>query len=114
MLKKQKLSELENKILDVSSWSTKTALSAVENKISNVRGLVNKANHDIKISEIEKKHTDPNHDKYITTPELAVDAFNTRSAKRNLIKMQILILYCRVSIIKLLKINHKMCLLKIN
>ena len=51
--------------------------------------MVNKANYDIKISELEKKLTDHNHDKYITTPEfntLAADAFNTRSAKTNLIK----------------------------
>ena len=51
--------------------------------------MVNKANYDIKISELEKKLTDHNHDKYITTPEfnnLAADAFNTRSAKINLIK----------------------------
>ena len=89
LVKKTKLTELENKISDVSNWSTKTAVSAVENKISNVSGLVNKANYDIKISELEKKLTDHNHDKYITTPEfntLAADAFNTRSAKTNLIK----------------------------
>ena len=36
----------------------------------------------------EKKLTDRNHDKYITTPEfntLAVDVFNARLAKANLI-----------------------------
>ena len=41
-----------------------------------------------KITEIENKLTDYNHDKYITTPEfntLAVDVFNARLAQANLI-----------------------------
>ena len=36
LLKKQKLTELENKIVDASSLATKTALTAVENKIPDV------------------------------------------------------------------------------
>ena len=41
-----------------------------------------------KITEIEKKLTDHNHGKYITTPEfnnLAGDVFNARLARANLI-----------------------------
>ena len=38
--KKGKLTELENKIPNVSSLATKTALTAVENKIPGVRNLV--------------------------------------------------------------------------
>ena len=78
---KKKLTELENKIPDVSSLATKTALTAVENKIPDVSSLVKKTNYDTKISELEKKLTDHNHDKYITTPEfntLAADVFNAR------------------------------------
>ena len=41
-VKKIKLTELENKITDVSILATKTALAAVENKISNVSILVKK------------------------------------------------------------------------
>ena len=37
-----KLTELENKITDVSSLATKTALTAVENKIPDVSSLVKK------------------------------------------------------------------------
>ena len=40
-----------------------------------------KTNYDTKISELEKKLTDHNHDKYITTPEfntLAADVFNAK------------------------------------
>ena len=88
MLKKTKLTVLENKILDVSSLATKTALTAVENKIPSVSSLLKKTNHDTKITEIEKKLTDHNHDKYITTPEfntLAADVFNARLAQANLI-----------------------------
>ena len=41
-------------------------------KIPDVSSLAKKRNYDTKITEIEKKITDHNHDKYITTPE-----FNT-------------------------------------
>ena len=39
-VKKTKLTELENKILDVRNLATKTALTAVENKIPSVSNLV--------------------------------------------------------------------------
>ena len=71
-IKKTKLNELEGKIPDVSSLVVKTKLIAVENKIPSVSSLVKKADYNTKISELEKKLTDHNHDKYITTPE-----FNT-------------------------------------
>ena len=88
LVKKAKLTELENKIPDVSSLATKTALTAVENKIPNVSSLVKKTDHSTKITEIEKKLTNHNHDKYITTPEfntLAAAVFNARLAEANLI-----------------------------
>ena len=47
-----------------------------------------KTNYNTKITEIEKKITDHNHDKYITTPEfnkLTVENFATRLAQANLI-----------------------------
>ena len=87
-VKKTKLTELENKIPDVSSLATKTGSTSVENKIPNVSSLVKKTNYNRKITEIEKKLTDHNHDKYITTPEfntLAADVFNARLAPANLI-----------------------------
>ena len=52
---KTKLTELEDKIPDVSSLATKTALTAVENKIPDVSSLVKKTNYDTKIRELEKK-----------------------------------------------------------
>ena len=87
-VKKTKLTELENKIPDVSSLATTNALRAVENKIPSVSSLVKKTDYDTKISELEKKLTDHNHDKYITTPEfntLAASVFNARLAQANLI-----------------------------
>ena len=42
LVKKTKLTELENKIPDVSSLATETALTAVENKIADVSSLVKK------------------------------------------------------------------------
>ena len=88
LVKKTKLTELENKIADFSSLATKTALTAIENKISDVRSLAKKTNYDTKISDLEKKLIDHNHDKYITTPEfntLAASVFNARLAQTNLI-----------------------------
>ena len=87
-VKKTKLTKLENKIPDVSSLATKTALTAVENKIPSVSSLVKKPDYVTKISELEKKLTDHNYDKYITTPEfntLATRVFNARLAQANLI-----------------------------
>ena len=78
LVKKTKLTELENKIPDISNLATKTALTAVENKIPSVSNLVNKTNCNAKITEIEIKLIDHNHDKYTTTPEyntLAADVF---------------------------------------
>ena len=87
-VKKAKLTELENKIPDVSSLATKTALTAVENKISSDSNLVNKTDYNTKVSEIENKLSNHNHDKYITTQEfneLATDAFDARIARGNLV-----------------------------
>ena len=47
-----------------------------------------KTDYDTKFSELEKKFSDHNHDKYITIPEfntLATDVFNARLAQANLI-----------------------------
>ena len=44
-------------------------MTAVENKVPNVSNLVKKTDYDTKVNEIEKKITDHNHDKYITTPK---------------------------------------------
>ena len=73
LVEKTKLNELENEISDVSGLETKSALTAVENKIPDV---VKKTDYDTKTSELEKKVTDHNHYKYITTPE-----FNNLAAR---------------------------------
>ena len=77
MLKKQ-LTELENKIPDISNVAIQTALTTVENKTPDVSNLVNKTNYNITITEIENKLTDHNYDKHIDTLEfnkLAADVF---------------------------------------
>ena len=64
-------------------------MNCLENKIPSVSNLVNKTDYNTKITEIENKLTDHNHDKYITTPEfntLAEDVFNARLAQANLIR----------------------------
>ena len=67
-----KITEIKGKIPDISNLATETALTRVENKISN---LVKKTDYNTKVTEIENK--DHNHDKYIDTSgfnKLAVDA----------------------------------------
>ena len=68
--------------------ATKTALTIVENKIPDVSNLVNKTDYNTKVTEIENKLTNHNHDKYIDTQEynkLAADVFNVRIAQAKLI-----------------------------
>ena len=80
--------ELEKKIPDASSLTTKTAVTAVENKICNIGSLVEKTDFNTKTSELEKRFTDHNHAKYITIPEfntLAASVFSARLAQANLI-----------------------------
>ena len=111
LVKKTKLIELENKIPDISSLVTKTALTTVENKIPSVSELVKKTDYNTKITEIENKLNNHNHDKYIDTPEfnkLAADVFNARLAQANLM------LSCQILTEKLLKIKQNIYLLKIN
>ena len=62
-------------------------MPAVEDKIPNVSNLVAKTDYNIRISEIENKITDHNHDKYITTPEfnnLATGVLTARLAQTDL------------------------------
>ena len=87
-VKEAKLTELENKIPDISNLATKTALTTVENKIPSVNNLVKKTGYNTKVTEIETKLNNHNHDKYITTLEfntLAGDVFNARLAQANVI-----------------------------
>ena len=81
---------MEGKIPSISGLATNSALTVVKNKIPDVSILVKKTDYNPKISDIEKKIIDHNHDKYITTPEwntLAADVFNSRlAAQTNLIK----------------------------
>ena len=88
-VQKTKLTELENKIHDISNLATKTALTAVENKIPSVSNLVKKkTDYNTKVTDIENKLNNHNHDKYIDTSEfnkLAADVFNARLAQANLI-----------------------------
>ena len=88
LVKKTKVTELESKIPDISNLATKAALTTVENKIPSVSNLVKKTDYNTKVTEIENKLNNHNHDKYIDTPEfnkLAVDVFNARLAQANLV-----------------------------
>ena len=109
--KKAKLTELGNKIPEVSSLATKTALTAVENKIPSVSSLMRKTGYGTKVTEIEQKLPNHNHSKYITTPEfntLAAHVFNAGLAPANLITKTTLMQNCQVLTEKLLQINQKL------
>ena len=64
-----KINEFKGKIPNITNLTTATALTGDENKIPNVSNLVKKTDYSTKISEIEKKTIDDDHDKYITTPK---------------------------------------------
>ena len=84
---KTALTTIENKIPNISHLATKTALTTVENKNPSVSNLVKKTDYDTKITDIQNKLTDHNHDKYIDTSKfnaLATNVFNTRTAQANL------------------------------
>ena len=90
--KKAKLTELENKIPDISNLATKTTLTVVENKMPSVSILVKKTSYNTKITEIEENLTDHNHENYILTSDfnkLAADVFNARLARANLVSKTI-------------------------
>ena len=55
-VKKTKLTELENKIPDVSSSAKKTALTAVENKKPSVSSLVKKQTTTQKLVSLKKNY----------------------------------------------------------
>ena len=84
-----KATEIESKVPSISGLATNFALTAVENKIPDVSNLVKKkSDYDTKISEKEKKVTDHNHDKYITTSEFnkfTAEICAARLAQGNLI-----------------------------
>ena len=85
---KTALNTVENKIPSISNLATKTALTTVENKIPNISGLVKKTDYNTKITDIENKLNNHNHDKYIATSEfntLATNVFNARLTQANLI-----------------------------
>ena len=78
----------------------------------NISSLVSKTDYNTKITEIEKKLTDHNHDKYITTPVfniLAANAFNVRIEQK-----QIFMPNGQILIGKLPQIKQNIGLLKMN
>ena len=104
-----KITELENKIPDISNLAIKTALTAIENKIPSVSNLVKKTDYNTKVTEIENKLNNHNHDKYIDTSEfnkLASDVFNARLAQTNLITKTDFDAKLSILTEKLLKINQ--------
>ena len=79
---------MENKVPNITGLATNSALTTVERKISDVKSLVRKTEYNTKISEIEKKVSDHNHDKYITITEfndLGAGVFAARLAQADLV-----------------------------
>ena len=84
---KTALTTVENKIPRINNLVTKAALTTVENKILSISGLVKKTNYNTKITDIENKLNNHNHDKYVATSQFNTLAavFNARLAQANLI-----------------------------
>ena len=83
-----KINEVKDTILSISGLATNPALTAVENKIPDVSNLVKKTDYIQKISDTEKKVTDHDYDKSITTSEfnnLTAKSFAARLAQVNLV-----------------------------
>ena len=57
-----KINEVKGEIPSITNLATTAALTAVENKRSNVSNLVKKTYYKTKINEIEKKITDHDHE----------------------------------------------------
>ena len=72
-----KIKAINAEILSIANSVITSALTANENKITNVSNLVKKADYNTKISETKKKITDHDHDKYISVPE-----FNELTAEK--------------------------------
>ena len=87
-VKKTKLTKLENKNPNISNLAIKTALTIAQNKILDDSNLVKKTDYNTKITELENKLNNHNHDEYIKNLEfntLAADVINARLAQANLI-----------------------------
>ena len=69
--------------------ATTSALNAVENEITNISNFVKKkTDYDTKTREIEKKVTNDNHDKDITTPKFnrfTAEIYAARLTQANLV-----------------------------
>ena len=82
-----KINVVKGEIPSITNLATKTTVNAVENKIPSVSNLVGKTDCNTKINEFERKITDHNHDKYITTTEfnkLTSEKFAARLKQANL------------------------------
>ena len=60
-----KITEIKGKTPSISGLVANSALTSVENKIPDISNLVKKTDYNTKISEIEKKVTDHDHDNNI-------------------------------------------------
>ena len=99
-----KINEVKGETPNITNLPTTSALTTVENKTPSISNLVKKTDYNTKINEIEKKITDHNQDKHITTPEVnkfAEEIFDLRLKQANLaskidianfVKRQILII----------------------
>ena len=85
---KAKTNEVKAEMPSITNLATTSVLTAVENKIPCASNLVKKTDHDTKINESEKKITDHDHDKFITTSKfnkLAVERFTGKLKQTNLV-----------------------------
>ena len=81
------INEVKGEIPSITNLATTAVVTIVENKIPNFSNLVKKIDYNTKLMEIEKKITDHDQYKYITTPEfnkLTAENFAARLKQANL------------------------------
>ena len=64
-----KITEIQNKIPSITGLASNSVLTAAANNIPDVSSLVKMTDYDTKISDIGKKITNHDHDKYVTSSE---------------------------------------------
>ena len=64
-----KITEIQNKIPSITGLASNSVLTAAANNIPDASSLVKMTDYDTKISDIGKKITNHDHDKYVTSSE---------------------------------------------
>ena len=97
-----KITEIENKIPDISNLATKTALNTVENKIRDTSSLVKKIDYDSEITDIEDKIPDVSN---LATKTALTAVENKIPEVRRLVKKALKLQKLKINLMIIITIN---------